>query len=143
VGFKPSGPILANVARQTPPPPRTACPHSGVGCQPRIGVEGANRAYFLLPNSSLHKHHKEQMQKAIIIQLSTASATPWLADKELNEHLSQGWKFVSASPFGCTTSHIKENSTTILAAILVIVETIPKPQYYKGGDKTPKEGEGW
>ncbi len=63
------------------------------------------------------------MQKAIIIQDCRFDKTIYLDAKELNQHLSDGWKFVSAAPFGCSVSDTGENqNSSLAAAILVILE---------------------
>ena len=64
------------------------------------------------------------MQKAIIIQTrghdeyhSSLDAT------ELNKHLSEGWRFLSASPFGVSVAEGGETTSgASFAAILIIIE---------------------
>lgn len=63
------------------------------------------------------------MQKAIIIEHSDWDKRLELDASELNRYLSEGWRFVSAAPFGCSTSDGgKSDSSGMAAAILVIIE---------------------
>jgi|GEM_PF-1520920 len=71
------------------------------------------------------------MQKALIIQTGGRHAVS-LDTTELNTYLSQGWRFVSAAPFGVSVSEGGETtSEAALAAILVIIEKPMQPHFPK------------
>jgi hypothetical protein len=63
------------------------------------------------------------MQKALIIKSSSQSndCLGPLNAGELNEHLSDGWIFVSATPFGCSMAPGDGEQGSAIAAMLVIV----------------------
>ena len=63
------------------------------------------------------------MQKAIIIQDCKFDDLLKLDATELNDHFSDGWRFVSATPFGCSVSDTgKDENSSLAAAIIVIIE---------------------
>lgn len=65
------------------------------------------------------------MQKALVIQCRSKNdygSSP-ISCEELNKHLSEGWNFVSASPFGVGVSEGGEtNCGSAIAALLVVIE---------------------
>jgi hypothetical protein len=65
------------------------------------------------------------MQKALIIQNLTTSnknSNP-LSSDDLNKYLADGWRFVSATPFGVAAAEGGEtNAGSAYAAMLVIIE---------------------
>jgi len=64
------------------------------------------------------------MQKAIIIESSSFNTGGLkLSALELNQHLAEGWRVVSATPLGCSVSNGgKTEDTAMAAAILIIIE---------------------
>ena len=63
------------------------------------------------------------MQKAIIIQSFQRDQSISLSSKELNDYLYEGWRVVSATPFGVSVSSGGQgNFQPFGAAILVIIE---------------------
>ena len=65
------------------------------------------------------------MQKAIIIRTSVGQyrSQIGLDTTELNTHLSEGWRFVSAAPFGVSAAQTGTSSDwMVFGAILVIIE---------------------
>ena len=62
------------------------------------------------------------MQKAIIIKTEPTNYGE-LDLTELNDHLSGGWRFVSATPFGVSSAEGGQSKMgALFAAILVVVE---------------------
>jgi hypothetical protein len=71
------------------------------------------------------------MQKAIIIRVTTTSSSIGIEPKELNEHLKDGWHFVSATPFGMAPAGGGDSGGhQCFLSMLVIIE--------KQGADTPK-----
>ena len=60
--------------------------------------------------------------------------------KELNEHFSQGWSFVSAVPFGVSVSEGGETEHgSALAALLIIIEKHSEDKSAQQQQSTPKQ----
>lgn len=63
------------------------------------------------------------MQKALILQKRGMTNVNPIESSELNKHFSDGWKFISAAPFGVASAGQNAGcGVDSFAAILVIIE---------------------
>lgn len=60
-------------------------------------------------------------QKAIIIQGTGSSSLPKLSVDALNKEFADGWRFISANPFGMASSHGGGSKEKCIAAALLVV----------------------